>query len=381
MNIVSANWMPLLRLAGAVEMPVERPMDVEWVTGVTFPVVGRTMLNVSFLHAETVSKSMEFLICPPGVGVELVIGWGHVKKGGWSTLEPEITLLSRLETLLKIQQTHGLTTSANAETGNIRFMAMDGEFVNTDDLLWPDKDGPVVEEQWELPKLGSALDPEQSKEVEGLLEDFKDVFDPKLAKEGANVAPMKIEMVPEWTPPQRQPLRKYTPAVTAAIQQELDEQLAAGILEKSEALSGSPVHMVVKPSSLSGYRFCIDFSKLNKSVVSHPYPLPNIQAVLDSAGGAQFFALLDLRQGYWQFPVEPESRSILSVQVLGEVYQQARVAMGFVDASFYVQSTVEKGMGPLIGKGVSVYLDDIFIYALTFREFFNLLGKCSRGCV
>ena len=78
MNIVSANWMPLLRLAGAVEMPVERPMDVEWVTGVTFPVVGRTMLNVSFLHAETVSKTMELLICPPGVGGELVIGWGHI---------------------------------------------------------------------------------------------------------------------------------------------------------------------------------------------------------------------------------------------------------------------------------------------------------------
>ena len=49
--------------------------------------------------------------------------------------------------------------------------------------------------------------------------------------------------------------------------------------------------------------------------------------------------------------------------------------MGYVDASFYVQSTVEKGMGPLIGKGVSVYLDDIFIYAVTFREFFNLLGE------
>ena len=208
-----------------------------------------------------------------------------------------------------------------------------------------------------------------------LLEDFKDVFDPKLAKEGANVKPMRIEMTPGWTQPQRQPIRRYTPAVTAAIKQELDEQLAAGILEKSDALSGSPVHMVVKPSAPSGYRFCIDFSKLNKSVVSHPYPLPNIQTVLDAAGGAQYFALLDLRQGYWQFPVEPESRSILSVQVLGEVYQQARVAMGFVDASFYVQSTVEHGMGSLIGNGVSVYLDDIFIYAVTFPGFFKLLKE------
>jgi hypothetical protein len=75
-----------------------------------------------------------------------------------------------------------------------------------------------------LPKLRICLGLRAfQKEIEGLLEDFKDVFDSKLAKEGANVKPMGIEMVSGWSPTHMQSLRKYTPAVAAAIRQELDE--------------------------------------------------------------------------------------------------------------------------------------------------------------
>ena len=109
---------------------------------------------------------------------------------------------------------------------------------------------------------------------------------------------MTVEMKPEWNPSKLQPMRKYAPAVAAAMEQELEEQIREGIVEPSDAPSGSPVLMVRKETSQSGYRFCIDFSAANKYVIASPYPLPTVQTVLDSAGGAGFLGKFDLRKGY-----------------------------------------------------------------------------------
>ena len=143
----------------------------------------------------------------------------------------------------------------------------------------------------------------------------------------------------------------------------------------SDAPSGAPVHMVPKPSAPSGYRFCIDYSELNKSVVVAPFPLPNIQTILESVQGACFFGKLDLRKGYWQFPVAPEDRPKLAVQVLGNVYEPPVVMMGFVESQFHVQRLNHKHFGHLEGRGLFVYLDDFFLYAATFPTLLDLLRQ------
>ena len=124
------------------------------------------------------------------------------------------------------------------------------------------------------------------------------------------------------------------------MEQELQGQLDGGIVEPSDAPSGAPVHMVRKESSASEYRFCVEFSETNKSVVTTPYPLPTVQTILDSAAGAQFFAKLDLRSGSWQVPVHPEYRHKLAFQILGRVFQYCVAAMGHVDSSFHIQRTM-----------------------------------------
>ena len=48
--------------------------------------------------------------------------------------------------------------------------------------------------------------------------------------------------------------------------------------------------------------------------------------------GSHYVARLDLRSGYWQFPVAPDSWRYLAFQFKGQMYQYKVVPMGYVDA-------------------------------------------------
>lgn len=144
---------------------------------------------------------------------------------------------------------------------------------------------------------------------------------------------MPVNIVPGWETPKSQPMKKYSPAIAAAIQQELNELYRDGILTP---LSGALVHMVLKPSSLSRYCFCIDYSELSKSTMIPPFPLSNIQFIFESVEGAKIYGKLDLRKGYWQFLVAPEDRLKGTVQMLGSVYEPPVVLMGFVESQYHV---------------------------------------------
>ena len=200
---------------------------------------------------------------------------------------------------------------------------------------------------------------------------FSDEFIPG----GAKVEPMTIIMNADWNMDKLQPMRRYAPTIEAALQYELKSQLDAGIVEESLAISGAPVHMVIKDGSKTGFRFCIDFKETNKYVTVIPYPLPNIQTILDSISGSKYFAKFDLKSGYWQFPVAIEDRHKLAFQVQGKVYQYKVVTMGHVQSSFHVQKVMHNIFSTLIGKGVYVYLDDVFMHAVYFTDFINIVQQ------
>jgi hypothetical protein len=54
------------------------------------------------------------------------------------------------------------------------------------------------------------------------------------------------------------------------------------------------------------WRMCIDFTDLNKSCPKDPYPLPQIDKLVDIAAGCEMMSLLDCFLGYHQIWLNPE---------------------------------------------------------------------------
>ncbi|GKT36102.1 Transposon Tf2-8 polyprotein [Aduncisulcus paluster] len=84
--------------------------------------------------------------------------------------------------------------------------------------------------------------------------------------------------------------------------------------------------------------------------------------------GKQWFATLDLKNGYYACEVAPESRPLTAFCTPFGLYQWKRMPFGLKVAPAYFQRMMFSILGDLKPRGVVVYLDDILITGRTRQE-------------
>lgn len=52
-------------------------------------------------------------------------------------------------------------------------------------------------------------------------------------------------------------------------------------------------------------RLCIDYRKVNNVVQGDGFPMPSVDNVLRLLPYKKYYAKIDLKSGYWQFPMGP----------------------------------------------------------------------------
>ena len=107
-------------------------------------------------------------------------------------------------------------------------------------------------------------------------------------------------------PPVRQPVRRVSQALKEVINTEMTKMLEHGVVKPSSSLWSSPVVLVKKKDR--SWRFCVDYRKLNAVTHCDAYPLPRIDATLDSLAGSTYFSTLCLASGYWQVEIEDQDK-------------------------------------------------------------------------
>jgi len=102
--------------------------------------------------------------------------------------------------------------------------------------------------------------------------------------------------------PIKQRYYPVSPMIQEAIYAEVDNMLAAGIIEPSKSEWSSPIVMIKKPNG--SYRFCLDFRQLNSVSKKDAYLLSYMNAILDKLRSASYISTIDLSQAYFQIPLE-----------------------------------------------------------------------------
>ena len=150
-------------------------------------------------------------------------------------------------------------------------------------------------------------------------------------------------------------------ALREKVDQELDKQVACGILRKVESSEwASPVVIVPKPNGK--IRICIDYKvSINNVVEDTPYPLPTTEDIFATLAGGQKFTKIDLSNAFQQLKVDETSMKYLTINTTKGLFQPTRLPYGIKTAPLIFQNVMDQVLHNI--PGVCCYIDDILITA------------------
>lgn len=156
--------------------------------------------------------------------------------------------------------------------------------------------------------------------------------------------------------------------------EEIDKQvqnlLEMDIIEPSCSPYNSPLLLVPKKGSKDQkrWRLVVDFRKINKKVVSDVFPLPRIEEILDQLGRAKYFSVLDLKSGFHQVEIEPNSREITAFSTSTGHYHFKRSAFGFKNSPVDFQRMMTIAMSGLSPEACFLYIDDLVVFGCSLNH-------------
>ena len=228
--------------------------------------------------------------------------------------------------------------------------------------------------------LKTVYDKELRIKISPILRDFIDIFRKELPSEPAKIEPMKLKLIEnsDWYINRRnkQAPRLQIIAKQYALRKFILKAIANGLIRPSNAISWSHPHLTMKPSG--EYRVCMDWKSLNQETLMNGWPLLNIKDIIHRLGEkrANYFAVIDLTQGYWQIPIHEDSQHLTAFRTAEGLYEWTRLGMGLKGAAPYFQYHMANTIFPdLIYKILEVYLDDIITWGETQEELIQNLTQ------
>ena len=176
-----------------------------------------------------------------------------------------------------------------------------------------------------------------------------------------NTTKHKIVLKDPDTPPFKERFRRIPPPQLDKVREHLKLMLDAGVIRSSNSPWCNAVVLVRKKDG--SLRFCIDFRKLNSLTVKDSHLLPRICETLESLAGAAHFSTFDMNSGFWQVPMDEESKQYTAF-TLGSMglYECESMPFGLCNDPPTFQRLMQNCLGELNLTYCLIYLDDVSIY-------------------
>jgi hypothetical protein len=223
---------------------------------------------------------------------------------------------------------------------------------------------------------------EDDKETQELLSqipdychDFLDIF---RQKQGTQTLPplreydMKIDLRPSAKLAAAK-LYQLTDDQRKVLLETLEREMAAGRIRPSKASYGSPMFFV--PKKDGRWRMVVDYRKINEETIPDAYPLPLISQITNDLSKAKFFTKLDLVGAYQLLRMAIGQESLTAFRTQYGMFESLVVRDGLRNAPAVFQHFLNDIFKELLGQGVTIYIDDILIYASELAELRRLTRK------
>lgn len=149
------------------------------------------------------------------------------------------------------------------------------------------------------------------------------------------------------------------------VDEELDKWVKCGIARPSDSQWCFPV--VIVQNSDSSLRITVDYRKLNKHVVTDPFPMPRMDTVIERLSGAKYITKLDLTKAFLQIPLTEDSKKYTSFVTDSGQYEFNVVPFGIKFASGICNRVIKEILKPCISF-VDNFVDDLIVFSSNFED-------------
>ena len=142
--------------------------------------------------------------------------------------------------------------------------------------------------------------------------------------------------------------------------------------EKNELLSTRTV---------TGWRICIDYRRLNKVTRMDHFSLPFIDQMLDRLAGNEYFCFLDGYSGYNQITIAPEDQEKTTFTCPYGTFAFWRMPFGLCNAPGTFQRCMMAIFLDMVEKSIEVFMDDFSVIGSTFDDCLHNLTLVLKRCM
>ena len=210
---------------------------------------------------------------------------------------------------------------------------------------------------------------EQAEKARSLLQEYHDIFSLEKHDMGhTNATKHKIVLKDPDTPPFKERFCRILPSQLDEVREHLKLMLDAGVVRPSNSPWCNAVVLVRKKDG--SLRFCIDLRRLTALTVKDSHPLPCICETLESLAGAAHYFTLDLNSGFWQVPMDEESKQYTTF-TLGSMglYECESMPFRLCNALPTFQRLMQNCLGKLNLIYCLIYLDEVIVFSEMPEEY------------
>ena len=204
-------------------------------------------------------------------------------------------------------------------------------------------------------------------------------------------------LLEETSKPSVEHQRRLNPVMKEVVRKEVLKLLNAGFIYAiSDSPWVSPVHVVPKKGgftvirnekneliptrTVTRWRVCIDYRKLNTATRKDHFPLPFIDQMLDRLAGHPHFCFLDGYSGYNQIAIAPEDQEKTTFTCPYGTFAFRRMPFGLCNAPATFQRCMMSMFSDLVEEVMEIFMDGFTVYGSSFDQCLKNLETVLQRC-
>ena len=137
---------------------------------------------------------------------------------------------------------------------------------------------------------------------------------------------------------------------------------------------------LIPTRTVTGWRVCIDYKKLNTATRKDHYPLPFIDQVLDMLVGHPCLCFLDGSSGYNQISISLEDQEKTTFTCPYGTFAFRRMPFGLCNATGTFQRCMMSTFLDLVEEAMEIFMDDFSVHGSSFEHCLKNLKTILQSC-